>query len=53
MTMLGCPFCFDGTDTLLAEGTRAGALVLALVALAVLSGFARFAWRIVKAERES
>lgn len=53
MTLVGCPFCLDGTQNLLADGTRAGALVLGLVAVVVLAGFARFAWRLARAERAS
>ena len=53
MTLLGCPFCLDGTQSLLADGARAGALVLAIVAAGVIGAFARFAWRIAKAERDS
>jgi hypothetical protein len=49
--VLGCPFCLDGTESLLADGARAGAAVLALVALAVVGGIARFAWRLVQSER--
>jgi hypothetical protein len=52
VTLLACPFCLDGTQSLLADGARAGALVLALVAAAVIGAFARFAWRITKAERD-
>lgn len=51
LTLLGCPFCLDGTESLLADGARSGAVVLALVATMVIGGFARFAWRIVRAER--
>jgi hypothetical protein len=53
LTLLGCPFCLDGSDNLLAAGARSGALVLALVALAVVGGLARFAWRLARAERLS
>jgi hypothetical protein len=53
LSVLGCPFCLDGTENLLADGARAGALVLALVALAVVGGIARFAWRLARAERAS
>lgn len=42
----------DASPGLLADGARAGALVLALVAVGVLGAFARFAWRLVQAERE-
>lgn len=52
VTLLGCPFCLDGTQSLLADGARAGALVLAVVAAGVIGAFARFAWRIAKAERD-
>jgi hypothetical protein len=52
VTLLGCPFCLDGTDSLLADGARAGALVLVLVAAGVIGAFARFACRIAKAERD-
>lgn len=40
-----CPVCFDAAG-LLADGARAGALVLALVAAGVIAGLARFAWRL-------
>jgi hypothetical protein len=51
VTLLSCSFCLDGTENLLSDGTRAGALTLALVAPLVVSGFVRFAWRVAKAER--
>jgi hypothetical protein len=51
LTPLGCPICFEGLDSLLADGVRAGALVLAVVAAAVIGAFARFAWRIARVER--
>jgi len=53
LTFLGCPFCLDGTENLLADGARSGALVLALVAVVVIGAFARFAWRLARAERAS
>jgi hypothetical protein len=53
LTFLGCPFCLDGTENLLADGARAGALVLAIVAAGVIAGFVRFAWRLARAERAS
>jgi hypothetical protein len=53
LTLLGCPICLDGTESLLTDGARSGALVLAIVAVAVVGGFARFAWRLAKAERAS
>lgn len=53
LTFLGCPFCLDGTESLLADGARAGALVLAIVAAVVIGGLARFAWRLARAERVS
>jgi hypothetical protein len=51
LTLLGCPFCLDGTENLLADGARMGALVLAIVAVTVIGGFARLAWRLARAER--
>ena len=51
--LLGCPFCLDGTDSLLADGARAGALVLAVVALGVILVIVRFAWRLARAERQA
>ncbi len=53
LTAMGCPFCIEGNDSRLSDGARAGALVLGLVAAAVVAGFARFAWRLARAERES
>jgi hypothetical protein len=41
----------DGTENLLADGARMGALVLAIVAVTVIGGFARLAWRLARAER--
>ena len=52
MTLLACPFCLDGSQSVLADGARAGALVLTLVAAVVIGVFARFAWRVVRAERQ-
>jgi hypothetical protein len=52
VTLLGCPICLDGSNVL-TGGAPGGALVLAVVALAVVGGFARFAWRLAKAERGS
>ena len=40
-----CPICFDATGAL-TNGVRAGAAALAIVAVVVLAGFARFAWRL-------
>ena len=53
MTLLACPFCLDGTQSLLADGARSGALVLGLVAAVVIGAFAHFGWRMIKAERDS
>jgi hypothetical protein len=39
-----CPICFDSAGAL-TDGARAGAMVLALIAAAVLTGIVRFAWR--------
>jgi hypothetical protein len=47
---LACPICLDSAGSLLADGARAGATVLALVAAIVLAGFVRFAWRLIRAE---
>ena len=52
MTLLACPFCLDGSQSVLADGARDGALVLALVAAVVIGALARFGWRIVRAERQ-
>jgi hypothetical protein len=51
VTLLGCPICLEGAEGLLSGGVRSGAIVLALVAAGVLGVFARFAWRLAKAER--
>jgi len=40
-----CPICFDAAGAL-ADGARAGAATLAIVAAVVIAGFVRFAWRI-------
>jgi hypothetical protein len=52
VTLLACPFCLDGSQSVLADGARDGALVLALVAAVVIGALARFGWRIVRAERQ-
>jgi hypothetical protein len=52
LKLVACPFCLDGTTNLLTDGARAGALVLALVTVAIIAGFARFAWRLARAERD-
>lgn len=46
-----CPICFDAASAL-TDGARAGALVLALVATAVIGGFVRFAWRVTRRDVE-
>jgi hypothetical protein len=51
VTPLGCPICLEGAESLLGDGLRSGAVVLALVAAAVVGAFARFAWRLAKIER--
>jgi hypothetical protein len=44
-TLSVCPICFDSAGAL-TDGARAGAAVLALVALVVIGGLARFASRL-------
>jgi hypothetical protein len=53
VALFGCPFCLDAKGSLLADGARAGALVLAIVLVGVLGAIVRFAWRVAKAERHS
>jgi hypothetical protein len=45
---MACPICGTTESAAAAAGIRAGALVLVLVAAAVTSAIARFAWRLYK-----
>jgi hypothetical protein len=43
---MACPICTTPESSAIAEGIRAGALVLIVVSAVVMSAFARFAWRL-------